>query len=404
MLYVTLAAVGVLAMFVGRFSARLRTMPVSPPLLALALGVVIGPVLLGLARVPAAEEQAVMGTATRLLLAVALMAIALRYPVEAARQRVREVAILVIVVMPAMAAAVGGAALALLGVPMAIAAALGAALSPTDPVLASSAVAGEPAEGSIPARLRQVLSLESGVNDGLALPLVMLASAMVTGSSWAADFGSGLLKIGVGLVIGIAVGGSAGALMRMHHHEEMERSALLLYTVLLALTVLGLVDVAHGDALVGVFAAGLSYNHLATGRDRRVEAEIDEGMNAFLVLPVFMLFGMVLPWQEWLGLGWRGLVFAVAALVVRRLPWAMALRRALRLRWHEAVWLGWYGPIGVAAIFYLTHLRELGVTEPLVWEAGTLVVAASTLAHGITSGVGPGLFTLAGDAAVDRRS
>ncbi len=401
MLYVILAAVGLLAMLVARFSGRLRSMPMSPPLLGLALGVVIGPAVFDLARVPAGEELAVMRTATRLLLALALMAIALRYPLRAARQRAWQVVLLVAVVMPAMGAAVGGLAVGLLGVPVAVAAAVGGALSPTDPVLASSAVAGQPAEASIPARLREMLSLEAGANDGLALPLVVVATAMVTGSSPARGLGAALVQVLVGLAIGLAVGTVAGALMQKSPQDrDMERSALILYTALVAFAVLGLVGAVHGDALVGVFGAGLVYNYLATGGDRRAEAEIDEGMNHFLVLPVFVLFGMVLPWEAWARLGWSGLAFAVAALVFRRLPWVMLVKRLLGLRWHEAVWLGWYGPIGVAAIFYLTHLPELGVTDPIVWEAGTLVVVASTLGHGITSGVGPRLFERANEYAV----
>lgn len=389
MLDVVLATAGLLAVGVGVSMRAIRSLPLSPPLLGLAAGALIGPLGLAAAEIPPADHQRVLETATRLLLAVALMGIALRYPGREAWSRRSPVALLLVAVMPAMAVATAALAGATLGVPLALAAAVGAALTPTDPVLASSVVTGAPAERDIPARLRQVLSLESGANDGLAILLTLLAVALATGRSVPGELGLGLLEVALGLVLGAAIGTAAGWLLHLaRRRHDVEASAVTLFALVLAATVLGVVALLGGNEVLAVFAAGLAYNRMLSGPERVEEDEIDEGLNQFLVLPVFVLFGMVLPWEGWRELGWAGVTFAVLVLVLRRLPWVLLLQRPLGLTLPDALWLGWFGPIGVAALFYLGFLHAHGVTDPVVWEAGTLVVAASTLAHGVTAAPG----------------
>lgn len=394
MLAVLLAAVGALAVIVAAFSRRLRPTVVTPPLAALVLGIVLGPQVLDVVSITGSERIGVLHTATRLLLAVGLMAVALRYPFHDLRRQLGAVTLLVLVVMPLMAATVAVAAGTLLGASLAVALALGAALAPTDPVLAAGVVTGEPAEAAVPARLRELLSLESGANDGLALPLVAVAVSLASSSSFASGLARGSAEVVFGAAAGALLGAAAAWLMtRVEEHHEMEEGPRLFFTLALAAGVLGAVELVGGNAVLGVFAAGLAFNRVVTARDRSIEARIDEAMNSFLVLPVFVLLGVVLPWDGWMRLGGPGLGFVVAVLLLRRLPWVMLLARPLRVGWRDAAWLGWFGPIGVAAVFYIGHLHEQGVTDPVVWHAGTLVVAASVLVHGVTQPLGRQLAT-----------
>lgn len=389
MLEVMLAAVGLLALLTAASSRWLLWTPVSPPLLALLLGVGLGPHGMGLIDLGAEEPHRVVEVASQLLLAIGLMAVALRHPLNRIRPTTRPIVLLLALVMPIMAAAVALAAGLTLGVSFGTAAVIGACLAPTDPVLASGVAAGAPAERDVPERLREVLSLESGANDGLALPLALGAGALVLGGSpWIAA-SVGVLQVVLGIVVGAALGALAGWLLRFaERHGDIEDSARLLFTVVLAFAVLGAVELLRGNGLIGVLAAGLTYNGIVTGQDRAAEADIDEGMNQFLVLPTFALFGAVLPWAGWFQLGWNAAAFVAAVLVLRRLPWVVALHRPLGLRLPEAIWLGWFGPIGVAAIFYLAHLHTLGVIEPVIWQAGSLAVASSTLVHAWTAPTG----------------
>jgi NhaP-type Na+/H+ or K+/H+ antiporter len=182
-LHLAYALVGSLAVALAAVSGRMRELPLSEPLLGLLLGVLVGPQVLDLLDLSRTERSPFLEEGARLLLAVSLMGVALRYPVRRLRPVVPATAVLVVIGMLAMAALTAGLAWLVLGLPAALAALLGACVSPTDPVLASSVVTGKPAEEGLPARTRQLLSMESGANDGLALPLVLLGLALVLGHS-----------------------------------------------------------------------------------------------------------------------------------------------------------------------------------------------------------------------------
>ncbi|MFA9431732.1 cation:proton antiporter [Egicoccus sp. AB-alg2] len=401
MLTLLLATVGLLALAIAAGSRWLRETPVTPPLLALGLGVLLGPTVFGLAELRPGETHHVLNVAAELLLAVGLMAVALRFPAGRLRAHVRPLLWLLLVVLPLMAATVALVSVPLLGLGLGTAVALGAALAPTDPVLSSGVVTGPAAERDVPERLRQVLSFESGLNDGLALPLVAVGLAFALGHDVVAAGARGLLEVAVGAAVGLALGAAAGRLLRAaEKHGDVTDPARLLYTLVLALAVLGIADGLGGNGVLAVLVAGLAHNLLVSGGDRATEADLDEGMNTFLILPVFTLLGIALPVDGWRELGWGGVAFVAAVLFLRRLPWVFLVGGALGTgRGRPAVWLGWFGPIGVAALFYLTHLHERGLVDEVVWDAGSLAVVASTVFHSLTTPLGRRL--LAGEAHAD---
>ncbi|WNV73758.1 cation:proton antiporter [Geodermatophilus sp. DSM 44513] len=391
---VLLVVAGALGLLVAALSERLRRLPVSEPVLGLAVGVLLGPELFGvLAPPPLTEDTTWLHTVTRLLLAVSVMAVALRYPVGRARAQWRPVLLLLAVVMPAMALVTAGLAAWTLGVGLGAAALLGAALCPTDPVLASSVVTGTPAEQDLPDRDRQLLSLESGANDGLALPLVLLAVAIAGAGGVPAALAESLWQVAGAVLLGVAAGWlGARALRAGEEHGSTDPAPRLLFTAVLALAVLGAAGLLHVDGILAVFVAGLAFNAAATGPDRTDDLPIDEAVNRFLVLPLFVGLGLVLPWAAWGELGWRGVALVVGVLLLRRLPVLWLLRRPLGLGRPDAVYLGWFGPIGVSALFYLAlEAERLGV-DPVVLAAGSLVVAASTVVHGTSAAPGRVLY------------
>ncbi|HEX2181326.1 MAG TPA: cation:proton antiporter [Rubrobacteraceae bacterium] len=88
--------------------------------------------------------------------------------------------------------------------------------------------------------------------------------------------------------------------------------------------------------------------------DRAEEERVQEAVNRFFILPIFVLLGLTIPWEGWLELGWTGLLLTLAALLLRRLPAMLALKPLLgRVRGtRDALFLGWFGPIGFAALYY----------------------------------------------------
>lgn len=388
-LHLAYALVGGLAVVLAAISSRMRDLPLSEPLLALLLGVVVGPQLLGLLDLSASQRPVLLEEGTRLLLAVSLMGVALRYPVRRLLPIVPTTAVLVVLGMLAMAATTAVLARLVLGVPLALAALLGACVAPTDPVLASSVVTGTPAERDLPARTRQLLSMESGANDGLALPLVLLGTAVVLGHSTGRSALDGLYQVAVGLVVGVVVGLLAGRAVSVAlRRDDVDPGASLVFTIVLAVAALGIARLLEADGILAVFVTGLAYNAAVAQDEVGPQHTIDEGVNRFLVLPVFVLLGVELPWAAWADLGAAGVALVVTVLLLRRLPVLLLLARPLGLRLRDAVFLGWFGPIGVSALFYLVFSHSEGVTDPRLWAAGTLLVTASTVVHGVSSAPG----------------
>ena len=401
---VLLVAVGGLGVLVAALSARIRRLPVSEPLLALVLGLLLGPeVLDALALPPITAEHASTHDATRILLVISVTGVALRYPFGAVRAQLRPVAILLLVAMPAMALVSAGLAAGILGASLGAALLLGTAVCPTDPVLASSVVTGKPAEEALPERDRQILSLESGANDGLALPLVLAAVAFAGPLTAGRAAVEALWQVLGAVALGVLAGWLGGRALRAgEKHGATAHGPMLLFTVVLALLVLGLSGVLHLDGVLAAFVAGLAFNLTTTGAERTAEVEIDEAVNRFAVLPMFVLLGATLPWAVWAELGWAAILLALAVLLLRRLPVLLLLARPLRLGLPDALYLGWFGPVGVSAVFYLTlEAEELALPES-VMGAGILIVVASTVAHGVTSSAGRLLYQrLTRDSASD---
>jgi NhaP-type Na+/H+ or K+/H+ antiporter len=388
-----LAVTGGLGLAVAAMSSRLRRLPVTEPVLALLAGVLVGPAVLGWLDLPTLVEQHhTLHEGTRILLAISVMGVALRYPFGEARSRAKPVMLLLLVAMPLMALVSAGLATAILGFSLAAALLLGTAICPTDPVLASSVVTGKPAEEDVPARDRQVLSLESGANDGLALPLVIAAIAVAGGMSGASAATTAAWEVLGAVALGALLGWlGARALRAGEAHGAAGHGPMLLFAVVLAMTTLGLSGLVHVDGILAVFVAGLAFN-ASVGQERAEDAMVDEALNRFAVLPLFAYLGAILPWAEWAHLGWPVLGLALAVLALRRLPVLLLLRRPLRLGWADAAYLGWFGPIGVSALFYLTLEAKHMQPPHSVLAAGALVVVVSTLAHGLTAAPGRVLY------------
>ena len=181
-LYVSLAAVGGLLLLLGLLGGLLKERtPVSEPLIALIAGVLIGPAVLGLLDLAALGNQTlILEEAALITLGIALVGVALRLPIGYSSSNWRLLFVLLGIVMPLMWIVGGLLAYLILGVPFWVAVLIGAIVTPTDPVVASSIVAGGVAERNLPARLRHAISSESDFNDGLALPFVVLPVLVLT--------------------------------------------------------------------------------------------------------------------------------------------------------------------------------------------------------------------------------
>jgi NhaP-type Na+/H+ or K+/H+ antiporter len=367
---------------------------ISEPLIALLVGFLVGPSLLGLVALDLSQEaqNAVLREVARVTLALSVMGAALRLPHAYELRHWRELLVVLGLGMPLMWLASSALVYLVLGVPLLLALLIGAVLTPTDPVLSDSIVTGRLANETVPGRLRHAISAESGANDGLALMLVMLPVALLTRSveaalgHWALD--TLLQHLIGGVAIGLAIGWAAGRCLRWAYRQPFsERTSILGSAIALALTVLAIDRLLSTAAVLAVFVAGLAFNRVIARREDAWHEHIQEAIGRFFDIPIFIFFGAVLPWQAWLDLGWTGPALAALVLLLRRLPAWFLLRPLLPSvrSWRESLFTGWFGPIGIAGLFYATDVHHQVAHGETVWTVASLVVLGSILVHGATA-------------------
>jgi len=363
----------------------------SEPIVAVAFGIAIGPVGLAAFDLSAwGDPLVILEQTARLTVALAVTSIALRLPKTYFRRRWKSMAALLGPGMVAMWLVSGLVTYAVLPVSLLVAMLIGAIVTPTDPVLANAVVIGKTAEQNIPKRIRYLLSAEAGANDGGAYPFVFLAILLLGESLRPAviEWSTHILLVEVigAILLGIVIGAVVGRLERwVSSRQYLEETSVFTITVALTLGVVGFVSVLGANEILAVFVAGLAYNWQADPEDEAKEQRVEEVFNRLFTLPAFVLFGMVLPWSEWQALGWSGLALVVGILLFRRLPMMLAVSPAVRPlnRPAATLFMGWFGPIGIAAVFYATlAVKETGIEA--IWPIVTLIVAGSVLAHGAT--------------------
>jgi NhaP-type Na+/H+ or K+/H+ antiporter len=262
---------------------------------------------------------------------------------------------------------------------------LGAILSPTDPVVTSAVVTSR----LVPAAVRHTLNLESGLNDGLALPFVLFFLVLATpggnaGAEAAKLAGEALVGAGIGLALG-ALGG------RLHHHLPgggLTQRYEGIYAIGFALVAFGLADVTIGNGFIAAFVCGIAMAAV----EREVQpgfVEFAENTSAILQVLTFFVFGALIV-ATGFDHSVPPLVFFVAfALVVAR-PVALFisfLRTGIPRR--EKLFMAWFGPKGVASmLFALLALKSQVGNGELLFDVAAITIIASIVAHGLTDTVG----------------
>ncbi|SNX82925.1 related to Na+/H+-exchanging protein [Melanopsichium pennsylvanicum] len=297
---------------------------------------------------------------------------------------------------------------------------IAAAVTPTDPVLANSITTGRYAEKHVPANVRNIIVAESGANDGLGFPFLYLAIYLLArtgedqGSSIGTEVGRWVYAVVIyQILLSIAFGSLIGYLARKslkwaESRSYIDKANFFAYGLGLAFFTLGTTGLFGSDDILACFIAGNSFTWDDWFRIRTEDNDFQEIIDTVLNMTVFVYIGAIIPWTDYSNpelqlTGWRVVVLALTVLLLRRPPWVIAATRAIpALRdFKESAFAGWFGPIGVGAVFYIqVALRQLpddGTRDRLraIYSPVVLfMVFASVLTHGITipiSKLGPGV-------------
>ena len=262
---------------------------------------------------------------------------------------------------------------------------LGAVLSPTDPVVTSAVVTSR----LVPKAVRHTLNLESGLNDGLALPFVLFFLVLASPGGDAANEGAKLIgEAAFGAVIGIVLGVLGG---RLHH--RLPGGGLTaryegIYAIGFALFAFGLADVSWGNGLIAAFVCGIAMG----ATERQVPdgfVEFAENTSAiFQVLTFFVFGGLIVATGFHHSIPPLVLFVLFALLVARPLAVVLSFLR-LRLPRPEKLFISWFGPKGVASmLFALFVLKSQVPNGELIFDIAAVAIIASIVAHGLTDTVG----------------
>jgi sodium/hydrogen antiporter len=265
------------------------------------------------------------------------------------------------------------------------AALLAAVLSPTDPVVTSTVVTAQ----RVPQLIRHTLNLESGLNDGLALPFVLFFLVLATPGADAGSEAATLLgEAAFGAVVGIALGVAGGRL-----HDRLPGGGLTrryegIYAVGIGLAAFGLADVTFGNGLIAAFVAGIV---LGAAEHEIPENFIDfsENVSAIFQVVTFFVFGGLIVAIGVESDAWPLLVFIPFALLVARPAAVLASLSGTGLPRPHKLFISWFGPKGVASMLFALFILDSAVENgDLLFEIAAFTILCSILAHGLTDTLG----------------
>ena len=291
-----------------------------------------------------------------------------------------------VLAMPLTTIIVAVAARVLIGLSWTESFLLGALLAPTDPVLTSSIVTNS----RVPRLIRHSLNLESGLNDGLALPAVLAFLAALSADSHNFVWWRFVLQdVGLGFLYGIACGwlasllmprASAGGLTRSVPSHQRSLFALGVAFATYGVTVLS----PKGNGFIAVFVAAI----VLSVRRPDVRAHFErnsEEIVEIVKLGIFLVFGSLLTVHAFTREGWAALAFvAVAFLIARPLAVWIALL-GTRTDAATRLFMGWFGPKGVASVTFALIVLDRQITDGVrIFDLTALVVFCSIIVHGLS--------------------
>ncbi len=261
---------------------------------------------------------------------------------------------------------------------------LGALLSPTDPVLSSTVVTNP----RVPRAIRHSLNLESGLNDGLALPAVLAFTAAAAGTDDFVWWRFVLQDVAVGFASGLAVAFVASRLMprgaALGHSISAHQKAL--YALGVAFAAYGTAVLPpEGNGFIAVFVAAIAFGIWRPDIRECFETR-SEDLIEIVKLGVFLVFGAILTLEGLFGDGWAAVaIVAFTLLVARPVAVFAALAGTRQVDTAEKAFMAWFGPKGVATMaFALFVLASAAPEGQRIADIAALAVLVSIIAHGLT--------------------
>jgi NhaP-type Na+/H+ or K+/H+ antiporter len=378
----------IFALFVFCFSlvaGRLERAPASGPMVFVLSGLIMGP--LGLGWFDGDISRTGLRVLADLTLASILFIDAANADLSVLRRQFRIPSRMLLFGLPG-AIFLGALTAGLLFDALSVfdAAILGTMLAATDAALGKAVLANK----AVPARLREGLNIESGLNDGLCVPVVFVFIALSLGTASESGIGLALKlvaeELGIGLAVGVALAAIGMRLMRWCQNQGWVTAIWMQITPLaLAIACFSVAQSLHGSGYIAAFVGGLVFGLKAKESTHELVLSA-EGVGETLALMTWFIFGATVIGQAVQHFTWEMVLYAFLSLtVIRMLPIYLSLAGSGESA-ASKLFLGWFGPRGLASIVFAIIVVNSGVPEGMfLGMVVVLTVSFSLVAHGVSA-------------------
>lgn len=372
----------------------LKELPLSLPIVCVAIGAVVGYGIAGEGPLPLLFPK-VTERASELVVIVALMGAGLKLDRPLGLRSWALTWRLLGITMPLTIAAIALLGWGALGLPVASALLLAALLAPTDPVLAADVQVGPPGTGEED-EVRFGLTSEAGLNDGLAFPFTNLAIAVAAVAAGQAEgwLAGWLLedvawKIGVGIAVGWLVGKLlAFVTFRLPDRAQLSRTGDGFVALGITCLSYSLTELAHGYGFIAVFVTALALRDAERSHEYHEKLhEFAEQLERLLMMLILVLFGISISGGLLAPLSWADAVAGLAVLLIIRPAAGLAGLAFAATPFRERAVIGFFGIRGIGSFYYLAHaLNEASFpAADRLWAITGFIVLVSILLHGTTA-------------------
>ncbi len=385
-MYDNLAILAVFAFLYSAIAGRVERSMVTSPMVYVAFGFIAGPMVLGILKMDVTAVE---------LRVIADLTLALVLFIDAANADLGTLKthgiiprrMLLIGLPLAILLGIGAGLVVLPGLTFYEVCLLATMLAATDAALGKGVVTNK----DVPARLREGLNVESGLNDGMCVPVLLVFLALATGSSHGEAGGTSLAltlvaeEIGIGIAVGLSFAYLSVKILRVALARGWLSEIWAQIPVIgVALACFAMASRLHGSGYIAAFVGGLLFGHMTRYTHELVKA--GEGIAELLAMLTWIVFGVFAFGQYWSVMTWPVLLYSVLSLtLIRVLPNLLALTRSGE-DFESKLFLSWFGPRGLATIVFMVIVANNGLPgEETMKVVVTCVITLCIVAHGVTA-------------------
>ena len=389
-MYETLALLAVFVLVYSAVAGAVERSWISGPIIFTLFGLMIGPV--GLDLLSLQTDREMIKALAEVTLAMVLFTDAAGADMGVLKKTSGLPARLLLIGLPlTIVLGFGVAALLVDSLSLFAIAILATMLAPTDAALGKAVVTNE----AVPDEVRQGLNVESGLNDGICVPVLLVFLTLALDKAgdegpWTLALKLVVEEIGIGLAVGLVLTYAAVRLLKFARHRHwLTHTWIQIPVVALALSCFAVAQLLGGSGFIAAFSGGILAGILDAHLSKEVKEEFllaSEGTGDTLALITWVIFGSAVVGQAVGNFSWMILLYSVLSLtVIRMLPVFLSLAGS-GIDTEGKLFIGWFGPRGLASIVFAVIVMNSGLPDsgPLAMTV-TCTIVLSIIAHGITA-------------------